>query len=288
MNKISIITDSCCDLSPRIVEEKKIKIVPIYYYFEEENIQYGEEKKLSSNEFFTKILQGLTPKTMGCNPYKVEQLFEEELKKGNDVIYISMSSKLSGSFNHVLAVKNELADLYTNNKIEILDSLTGSMGEGLIVLKAVKMCEELYSFDDIVNYINKNKLCYNIEFFVDDLSYLVKGGRLKNYTAMIGNILNIKPIIKVNDFGEAVETAKIRGEKKAMDLLISRMKDMIDPNEQIISVVHSNYENGAYKLQEKIKGLNNIKKIILTEITPTIACHVGAGNLGLAYKKKKQ
>ena len=255
MNKISIITDSCCDLSPRIVEEKKIKIVPIYYYFEEENIQYGEEKKLSSNEFFTKILQGLTPKTMGCNPYKVEQLFEEELKKGNDVIYISMSSKLSGSFNHVLAVK---------------------------------MCEELYSFDDIVNYINKNKLCYNIEFFVDDLSYLVKGGRLKNYTAMIGNILNIKPIIKVNDFGEAVETAKIRGEKKAMDLLISRMKDMIDPNEQIISVVHSNYENGAYKLQEKIKGLNNIKKIILTEITPTIACHVGAGNLGLAYKKKKQ
>lgn len=287
MNNIKIITDNCCDLPDNYVQENNLKMIPIYYRFEGENIEYGDEIKLTSKEFFKKMKDGMTPKTMSCNLFKIKEEFERELEKNNDIIYISISSGLSSNYYNVLFAANELKEKYPDNNIKVIDSLNGSMSEGLIVLKAIDLVNKEYKFDDIVNYIEQNKLKYGIEFFVNDLKYLVNGGRLKTRTAILANTLNIKPVITLDESGKAIEIARMHGEKKALKLLLERLQKNLDLKEENISIVHSDYEEGAMKLKEKLEQLKILKKCIISEIGPTIASHIGNGNLGFAYKKTK-
>lgn len=283
MNKIVYYTDSCSDLTKEEAKCLGINVLPVYYYFDNENIEYGDEINLTMREFFKKIENGGHPKTASCNIEVIYNKFKEEVEKGNDIICVNISSKLSSSYNNCFIAANMVKEEYKNAKIHVVDSLSGSLGETLMLHNLLK---ENLSFDDIVNKIEQEKSLYHIEFFVNDLTYLLRGGRLSKTECLIGKTLNIKPLIGVNLLGEAKSILKVKGDKKIINTLIERMIDNIGDN-SIIGVVHSNAEAKAKMLKEKIEELKIAKKIILSEITPTIASHIGPDAIGLAYKLKK-
>lgn len=283
MNKIVYYTDSCSDLTKEEAKCLGINVLPVYYYFDNENIEYGDKINITMREFFEKIKNGGNPKTASCNIEVIYNKFKEEIEKGNDIICINISSKLSSSYNNCFIAANMVKEEYKDAKIHVVDSLSGSLGETLMLHNLLK---ENLSFDDIVNKIEQEKSLYHIEFFVNDLSYLLRGGRLSKAECLIGKTLNIKPLIGVNSFGEAKSILKVKGDKKTINTLIERMINNIGDN-SIIGVVHSNAEEKAKILKEKIEELKITKEIILSEITPTIASHVGPDAIGLAYKLKK-
>jgi len=283
MNKIIYYTDSCSDITREEAQKLGINILPVYYYFDNENIEYGDDVNITMREFFDKIEQGGKPNTASCNIDIIYNNFKQEIEKGNDIICVNISSKLSSCYNNCLIAANMVKEEYENAKIHVVDSLSGSLGQGLMIHN---MLRKNIPFEEMIKKIEEEKNKYHIEFFVDDLSYLVRGGRLSKTGGFIGKTLNIKPLIGVNAEGSAVSILKVKGEKKTLNTLIDRMVNNIGDNE-IIGVVHSNSLDKAKILKEKIEELKIAKEIILSEITPTIASHVGPDAVGLAYKLKK-
>lgn len=283
MNKIVYYTDSCSDITREEAVKLGINVLPVYYYFDNENIEYGDNVNISMREFFEKIENGGKPNTASCNIDKIYNNFKKEIEQGNEIICVNISSKLSSCYNNCVLAANIIKEEYENAKIHVVDSLSGSLGQSLMIYN---MMNQKYSFDEQVKKIEEEKCKYHIEFFVDDLTYLVRGGRLSKTSGIIGQTLNIKPLIGVNLEGEAKSILKIKGEKKTLKTLIERMKENIGDND-LIGVVHSNALDKAKVLKEKIEELKIAKEIILSEITPTIASHIGPNAVGLAYKIKK-
>jgi len=240
-------------------------------------------------EIFNKMRTGAMPRTAAVNTSKAVELFEEDLTKGNDIICICLSSGLSSSYNNIVIAKNMLQKKYPDSKIAVIDSLTGSLAEGLIALKALNMKKEGKNYEEIITYINKYKDYYNIEFFVDDLTYLIHGGRISKTAASLGQLLRVKPLINIDEFGKVQVVEKVRGSKRMNSILIDRMLSKIDENDiDSIGIVHSDNLDGAVKLQENVENLKITGKYILTEIGPVIASHIGPGGYGLTYKMKNK
>lgn len=280
---IKIYTDSCSDL-PIIAED--INILPLHYYFSGEYKEYGEEYNLSMREFFSKINQGKTPHTSAVNPdYAVTRFMKDVLQK-NEIICICMSSGLSSTYQNVLLAKEEILEEYPDAKIAVIDALTGSLAEGLLVLRANYMKKEGKTYEEIVEYIEKYKKYYQINFFVDDLLYLKRGGRISNKKYAIGTALGVKPLIQVDSEGHAVNTLNCRGIKKCDNILLNKLIDEVDITETI-GVVHSDDIESAKRLEEKIRNLEITDNIIIGEISPTIATHIGPKAFGLTYKVKQ-
>ena len=285
MEKIAIFTDSASDISGDKYKDR-IGILPLYYYFHNEETEYGDKIKLSMDDYFKKMVNGGIPRTAAVNTEKAIELFSIELEKGNDIICINMSSGLSSSFNNVALAGTILSEKYPDRKITVIDSLTVSLAEGLIALKALKLKEEGTSYEDIVKYLETYKKYYNIEFFIDDLSYLVRGGRISKASAMAGHLLQVKPLLYVDEFGKANVAEKVRGTKKLDSTLIDRMVSRIDENVDSIGIIHSNNIDDALRLREKIEALKLTRDYVTAEIGPIIASHAGPKAFGLTYKMK--
>ncbi len=282
---IKIYTDSCSDIPINYLAD--IKVLPLHYYFSGEKQEYGEDVNLSMREFFHKIKEGKTPYTSSVNPEYAVSSFMMDILQGNEIICICMSSGLSSTYQNILLAKEEITEEYPDSKIAVIDSLTGSLGEGLITLKANSMKNEGKSFKEIVNYIEKYKNYYQINFFVNDLEYLKRGGRISSAKYALGSALNIKPLIQVDLEGHAVNTLNCRGIKKCDSILLNKLASEVEKNETI-GIVHSDDLDSAKRLEEKIMMLELSDNIIIGEISPTIATHIGPNAFGLTYKAKEK
>lgn len=282
MGNFSIYIDSCSDIDIDIINKYNINVIPLYYYFENDNTEYGEKNILNMREFFKKIDNGGFPRTSACSIENIYNRFLNDYKSGKTIICINISSKLSSTYNNCNIAAEMLKEQYKDAKIHVVDSLSASFGEALALYDVLKYND----FDNLKNNIEEDIKLNHVEFFTNDLSYLVKGGRLSKATGFIGQKLKIKPLIGVNNLGEADVLMKIRGEGKIYDTLINRMVDRIGDNE-IVGVLHSNKIESAEILKEKIEKLKIAKQIIISEIGPVIASHVGPNAVGLSYKLKK-
>lgn len=283
MNNIEVYIDSCADLTSSEIKDLKVNLIPLYYYFDNENIEYGDKINLKMSEFFKRIEEGFFPRTSSCNIDNIYNRFKEDILNNKDIICINISSKLSSSYNNCLLAASMLKEEFKDANIHVIDSLSGSIGEFLTLYDVLN---KKGSFKEIINYVENNKKLNHIEFFVDDLKYLTRNGRLSKTAGFIGKTLNIKPLIGVKKDGSNELITKVRGEKKIYDTLINRMLNNIGDN-NIIGIVHSNSLDKANILKEKIEKLQITKKIMLSEIGPVIASHIGPGAIGLAYKLKK-
>ena len=282
---IKIYTDSCSDI-PNGDKIENLEVLPYHYYFEGENIEYGEDIQLNMKDFFMKIKKGKIPHTSSVNPeYALEKLLRDVLL-GNDIVCICTSSNLSSTYYNVLLAKHEIEQDFPDANIAVIDSLTGSLAEGLLTLKAVSLREEGKNFDEIVNYLETYKKYYQINFFVNDLEFLKKGGRISKTACTLGTTLGIKPLIHVNNDGFAEHFLNCRGIQKCDNILLEKLKNDADINDPI-GIIHSDDILSAKRLKEKIEQLNLAKTIILGEISPTIASHVGPKAYGLTYKMKQ-
>ena len=283
MKNISIITDGSCDIPVEVIEKYDIKLIPLHFQFED-NIEYGSERMMDSEEFYKRLANGEIAKTSASSPASAMDLLKEELDKGNDVICVTLSSSLSCTFNNIRLASLELLDSYPDQRITVIDSLTASMAMGMMVIKACMMRDAKYSYDQIVEYLNETKHSYHVEFYVNDLQYLARGGRLNPAIAKIGGLIGIKPILSVTDTGTIESVCKARKTSGA----IKQLKDRFlasSTEKEMICILHSNNLDKALTLKADLELEENFTQVFITEIGPSIGSHTGPECLGLAYLK---
>lgn len=280
--KYIISTDSTADLPASYVKEHDISVQFLSYAFGD--TVYGSDNQMDSHAFYDRMRSGEMPTTNACIPDEVQQNFESYLKEGYDILHISFSSGLSASHNNARIAANELAEQYPDRKIVLVDSLCASLGQGLLVHYAVTMKENGKSLDEVVTWLEENKLHLCHEFTVDDLFHLHRGGRVSKATAILGTLINVKPVLHVDDEGHLTSVCNVRGRKKALLKLVDRMGDNVDGfQNDIIFISHGDCPEDAQFVADQVKSRFGIENILIDYVSPTIGAHSGPGTVALFY-----
>lgn len=278
---IKIISDSACDLEKAYTEQNNIGIVPFNIIINEDTslkdkieIQSEELLEMMKNDsqFFAKTSQP------SPDDYKIE--FEKAAKQGNDIICFTIRSELSGSFQSAEIAKKIIQEQYDVD-IRIVDSLSASLGQGILIKKAVEMVGQNKSLDEIEDYVNKIKLTGKIFLLVDTLKYLEKGGRISKSKRLIGNALSLKPILKLEN-GKLDIVDKVIGKKRAVKHLLKLIKseknNASKGNE--LFVVHADSKQEASEIYDELKTENNLP-FDIELISPVLVCHSGNGSIAV-------
>lgn len=284
MNKFIISTDTTSDLPEAYLQQHKITLLPLYYNFG--GTVYGDKLFLSPKEFYDKMRKGAMPTTMAVNPEIAREVFTGLLDQGYDVLHIAFSSALSGSCSVAATVARELMDERPGTKIIVVDSLCASLGEGLLVHKAVNLANAGKNIDETAEWLEQNKLNLCHMFTVDDLHHLHRGGRVSKATAIIGTLINVKPVLHVDNEGRLIPLNNVRGRKKALISLVDQMeasvKDYNGTND-IIFISHGDCLEDAEFVGELVKERFGISDLLIHYVSPTIGAHSGPGTVALFF-----
>lgn len=284
MREYCITTDSNSDLPKEYIEKLGTTIIPQYYSFGD--TVYGDELHMPPAEFYERMKNGELPNSQANNPSVIEDKFRAILNKGQDIIHIAFSSALSGSYNNVCMVARELLEEYSDAKITVIDSLNVSLGESILVIYANRLKEQGSTYGEVVAGLEKFKQHINVQFTVDDLFHLQRGGRVSKTVAIVGSALNLKPFLYVNDAGALTADGTARGRKKSLNVLIERMQATLSEDTDYtlpVGVVHGNCLNEAEMVAELVKEKTGFKTVIINDISPSIGTHAGPGALGILY-----
>ena len=282
MNNYIITSDTTCDLPESYRKEHEIEIIPLYYNMDD--VIYGDEVNLEPAAFYDKMRNGKLPTTMACNPEAAEKCFRKYLDKGLDILHIAFSSALSSSYNTCAVVGRELAEEYPDRKIIVIDSKCASLGEGLFVHKAVCNRSNGLSIEDNAKWLEDNKLHVCHQFTVDDLHHLHRGGRVSKATAVIGTLINVKPVLHVDNEGALVSLNNVRGRKKALNTLVDNMEKTCGGyDNDVIFISHGDCIEDANYVAEQIKKRFGIDNIMINYVCPTVGAHSGPGTLALFF-----
>lgn len=284
MRDFCITTDSNSDLPLEYAEKYHTTIIPQYYSFGD--TIYGDELHMAPDEFYERMKNGELPKSQANNPAVIEDKFRAILNQNMDIIHISFSSALSGSYNNVCMVAKELAEDYPDAKITVIDSLNVSLGESIMVIHANQLKENCASYEEIVASLNTLKEHINVQFTVDDLFHLQRGGRVSKTVALVGSALNLKPFLYVNSAGGLTSDGTTRGRKKSIKMLVERMIATLDENTDFslpVGIVHAKCLEDAETLAQLVKEKTNFTTIMINDVSPSIGTHAGPGALGVLY-----
>lgn len=284
MKDFCITTDSNSDLPKVYIEKLGTAIIPQYYSFGD--TVYGDELNMTPAEFYARMKNGELPQSQANNPAVIEDKFRAILNQGMDIIHIAFSSALSGSYNNVCMVANELREEYTDAKITVIDTLNASLAETVILLHANTLKERGASYDEIVTDLETFKHHINTHFTVDDLFHLQRGGRVSKTVAVVGSALNLKPFLYVNNEGGLSSDGTIRGRKKSIQELVKLMNANLAENTDYsipVGIIHGNCLDDAEKLAALVKEETRFTNVIINDISPSIGTHAGPGALGIIY-----
>lgn len=287
MNEYIIITDSCCDLPRDYMESKKIPYVSLTCTFQEK--EYRDDFGLSLNykDFYEGMRKGDIPKTSQPNADAYYKVFEDIIKQQKKILYICVSSGLSGTYNSANIAKNMILDEYPEATLEIVDILTASLGQGLMVMKAVEMQENGASFEEVIKYLEDTKLSLNTYIIVDDLNHLKRGGRISTAAAVVGSLFHIKPVLTLNDEGKVIAIRKAKGRKAGINELAKFVIDKIENSEDMmVTICHGDSEADAIKLKEIILKEVPVKEVMINFIGPVVGTYGGPGALAVFFVGK--
>ena len=275
-------TDSTANLPIEMYKELDIKMIPLQIYLNGE-IYEDLSPKLPVEEFYNKMKEGGVPQTAQINELTAREYFEDLLSKGDDVLHISFSSALSGNTGTIIRVANDI-NQGRKNKVVVVDTLNASMGEGLLVLLAHEQIKLGKSIDEVTSYVSGMISKVKSYFTVDQLKYLVRGGRLSKISGVVGSLLNIKPILKVDAEGRLVAHKKIIGRKKAINELASITAENANLDHPLY-ITHAVSIQEAEILANEIEKLVN-KRPIICDLTQVIGSHTGPGLLAAFFVQK--
>ncbi|MGN0158921.1 MAG: DegV family protein [Brotaphodocola sp.] len=280
---------SCCstvDLTREQLEKRDIKY--IYFHYELDGRHYDDDlwETMSSDAFYHAMEEGADTKTSQVNAGEFEEYFERFLKEGKDIIHVTLASGISGVLNSALIAKDILEERYPERKIYVIDSLTASSGYGLLMDKMADLRDAGMSVEELASWTEANKLKVQTWFFVTDLKYLVRGGRVSKVAGFVGNVLNICPVLNIDEEGKLIPRQKIRGKKKAIETLVNQMELFAEGGLDYVEkayVVQSACPEDAQKVAELVKARFPKAKIGIYSIGPTIGSHTGPGTVGLFF-----
>lgn len=280
---IRLFTDTSANLSPKTLKKHNIDIVHFYYTVNDEHMEYETLDGFDGKAFYDAMRSGAEIKTSMVNIVDFMKVFEEPLKNGDDVLYIGMSSGISGTINSAQIAASELRDSYPDRAIVVFDTYAASLGEGLFVLDAANRIANGERIDNIVNelYKRREKLCQY--FTVDDLEYLKRGGRISGTVALAGSLLKVKPILTGDETGHIVFNGIARGERRAISTLAEKYQKLSRDRSLDIAIAHADNEAGALALLEELKKAGLTGNAIIEQYEPVTGGHVGPGTIALFF-----
>ncbi|NLZ94063.1 MAG: DegV family protein [Firmicutes bacterium] len=274
---IKIVTDSTADLPFDLVEELGITVVPLKVHFGED--EYLDWIDFDSDSFFAKLQSSpIIPRTSQPSPADFESVYNRITNTGDSIISIHLSSLLSGTYQSAMIAKNTLED----KDITVVDSKTGSMAMGIVVIEAARAAKAGKSKEEILSQVNSSLAKVKVFFAVDTLEYLQRNGRIGKAAALLGGLLNVKPLLSVKD-GIIVPKEKIRGKAKAKERLIEIVAEEFGADVKGKAVVlHGNELNEAQELHQKVSQRFAFSEVMLSSIGSVIGTHLGPGVLAIA------
>lgn len=282
MSSIQIVTDSTSDLTRELITSHGITVIPLHVVFN--GVSYKDGIELTTEQLYGKVRElDILPKTAAPSPSDFISVFEPFVREGKQVLYIGLSSKLSSTYQNAVIAARE----FPAGAVETVDSLNLSTGIGLLVMKAADYVKQGFELKEVASKLRGDAGRVETEFVIDTLDYLHMGGRCSGTQKLIGSLLRIHPVVKVED-GGMVPTEKLRGKMdKVIQSLLERAlahKDNIDPAR--IFVTHSMADENARWLKAELKRALDVNEIILTEAGCVISSHCGPGTVGILYLKR--
>lgn len=288
MNKnIVLIIDSASTVTLDFIKQENVIGIGINCSYKGKDVIDDFGEKFNRKEFYKALKSGEMPTTSQINSFRFEEVFKPLIKEGKSIIYISLGGALSGTVDSARMAVENIKEEYANADISVIDSMSASLGEGLLGYYAYEMMKQGKTKDEIVDFLEEAKTRTHAFFTVNDLSHLKRGGRISSSAAVVGSLLNVKPILYVSHEGRIVSYSKTRGTKKAIATLVEKFKDNINPDEKITVAISygDNYEDGKL-LEEAIRKFDNVEKIITNEEGTIITSHTGPDMVGLFFMGK--
>lgn len=283
-----ILTDSSCDLPAQLAGELGIAIVPLCVELEgreyENHLTGSPQCQLDMVDFYNTLRRGADTRTNAANPEKWSSAMEKLLAQGQDVLTLAFSSGLSSTYAAAVLAAEELVQKYPQRKIRVVDTLSASMGQGLLVYLAAERQREGMRLDQTADWVEANKLHLCHWFTVDDLMFLKRGGRVSAATAAVGTMLKIKPVLHVDDAGHLINVSKARGRRASIDAMVEKLKETaIDPGNQVIFISHGDCLDDARYLADCVRAACHPRDVVISYVGPVIGAHSGPGTLALFF-----
>lgn len=281
---ISIIIDSTTDLPEEIIKEYCIEVLPLGVYIDGRGYHDGVD--INTGDVYKYIREGKVIETSQVSPVIFKNCFEKHALNGDSCIYIAFSSEMSGTYQTSIMIRNELLETYPNFDLDILDSRGGSTATGLTVYRAAKMARAGMPKSKIIEMIKFNSEHVEHIFTIDDLRHLHRTGRISKTSAVIGDLLGIKPILDVEN-GKIVPIEKARGQNKALKRILELMEKRGASDNKIIGISHADDLEIALKLKCMIEERFGIKDFMVNLIGSGLGVHLGIGGVGVFFFNKQ-
>ena len=277
-----IVTDTCCDFPMQMYADLNVSVVPLTLNFR------GQEHNAFSEEFLKDMYAGMrdgeSGSTSAVNPDGWASVIEPSLQAGEDVLVMAFSSGLSTTYQSAVIAASELSEKYPDRKIRVVDTLCASLGQGLLVWYACKKRDEGMSLEDLTAWCEDNKMNLCHWFTVDDLMYLKRGGRVSAATALVGTMLQIKPVMHVDDEGHLVKVTTARGRKASLNALAAKMGETALPGaNDTVFICHGDCMEDAQYLADRVKAKYGVKDVFIYYTGAVIGSHSGPGTMALFF-----
>ena len=277
-----IITDTCCDFPAQMYHDLDLSVVALTVNYKGESVSAYSESWLQN--MFAGLRSGENATTSAANPQDWQNAIEPVLQSGQDALVLAFSSGLSTTYQSAVIAAEELLAKYPDRKINVVDTLCASLGQGLFVYYACKKRDEGLSLEDLTAWCEKTKFNLCHWFTVDDLMYLKRGGRVSAATALVGTMLQIKPVLHVDDEGHLINVSKVRGRKASIEALAKKMGETGLPGENdTVFICHGDCLDDAKYLEQLVKERYGVKDVLIYYVGAVIGSHSGPGTLALFY-----
>ena len=276
MSDYVVTVNSTVDLPKEWLAERNVPVIPLKYTIDGET--YEDMAGLSTKEFFQKLRDGKMATTSQINPEEAREALEPFLKEGKDVLHLAFSSALSGTCNSMRIAAEELKEEYPERKIIVIDTLCACLGEGLLLYYVLKLKKEGKTIEEVEAWVEENKLhiCHNVT--VDDLNHLQRGGRISKTAAVLGTMVQIKPMIHMADDGSLQVVGKERGRKRSLNKIVDKAVEQSKGWEQdIVMITHGDCLEDAQYVAELVRAKMGIENILINNIGTVIGSHTGPG-----------
>jgi len=282
-----IITDTASNITGKDAAHYGVIIVPLTFIIDGVENQFVDSDNFDYDDYYEKLSEGMKVTTSQVSPQQYIDIMEPLAKEGEDILFIGISSGVSGTINSAKFAAREIMEDYPEVKVRVVDSLGASLGEGILVVDAAECRDKGMSVDDTADYLDTEKYKIAQLFAVDDLKHLKRTGRLSGALATLGTMLDLKPILKGDTEGKIVVSCKARGRKQAIKALAEKYRDLVvDPENQIVGLSYGGHREDAVHLANLISKIAEPKKIWILPHEPATGSHVGPGMLALYFKGK--
>ena len=284
MDDFVILTDSCCDMTARMAADLELEVLPLSLNMEDRVYHnYLDGREIGFQDFYARLRAGALATTSAISVGVFDEAMRKILDSGRDVLYLAFSSALWGAWSAVIAA-DDLREAYPGRKIFVVDTLSASLGQGLLVYLCVQEKRKGKTIDQVHVFAEETKAKVCHWFTVDDLNHLKRGGRVSAAAALFGTMLSIKPVLHVDDTGHLVPVSKTRGRKASLLALVDRMAESaVDPAGQTIFISHGDCRGDADKVAEMVRERFGTRDVRINYVGPVIGAHSGPGTLALFY-----